>query len=322
MRFTDMILLVSPAAPNTVHGNGVTAQRWAGILRELGHEVRTAQEYPGGRYAALIALHARKSADAIRAFRAENPRAPIVLALTGTDLYPDLRSTGVEPEVLDLASRIVVLQEHGRDQLDSARRERCRVILQSVPPIERRRPADGIVEVAQLAHIRAVKDPLRAAAAVRLLPPDSRVHVTHVGSVLDSDLAAAAREESATNPRYSWLGERTRAQALDVLARSRLLVLASQHEGGANVISEAIAAGVPVISSAIPGSIGLLGHDYPGYFPAGDTESLADLLAAAESDRDGFYTQLARRCRNLRHLVDPRREHAAWADLLAELSLT
>ena len=49
-------------------------------------------------------------------------------------------------------------------------------------------------------------------------------------------------------------------------------------EGGANVVSEAIAVGVPVVGVAHPGSVGLLGEDYPGYFPVGDTEGLAALL--------------------------------------------
>jgi glycosyltransferase involved in cell wall biosynthesis len=78
--------------------------------------------------------------------------------------------------------------------------------------------------------------------------------------------------------RYGWRGAVPRTEALAVLARSRLLALTSLQEGGANVVSEALAAGVPIVSSAIPGSIGLLGADYPGYFPVGDTEALATVL--------------------------------------------
>jgi putative glycosyltransferase (TIGR04348 family) len=316
-----MILLVSSAAPTAVVGNGVTADRWARILRALGHEVRIAQHYRPGPYRALVALHAVKSADAVREFHAEHPEAPVVIALTGTDLYPDLASTGVDPAVLRIASRLVVLQPRGVGQLDAGLRDRARVIVQSMSPIPRVPPREDIFEVAFLAHLRPVKDPLRPAQATRLLPDGSRVRVTHVGDGLDEELAALARVESARNPRYHWLGRQPREQALRVLARSRLLVLTSRHEGGANVVSEALAAGVPVLSSSIPGSRGLLGEDYPGYFPVGDTPALADRLRAAETDRGGWYGELRLRCGELRPLVDPRREQRAWAALLAELSL-
>ncbi len=57
-------------------------------------------------------------------------------------------------------------------------------------------------------------------------------------------------------------------------------------EGGANVLSEALAASVPILATRIPGSVGILGPEYPGYFPVGDTEALAALLWRAETDRD------------------------------------
>lgn len=315
-----MILLVSPEASASVHGNYVTARRWAQILADLGHEVSTAHHYPGGAYSCLVALHARKSADAVRQFHAEHPGAPVVLALTGTDLYPDLAGNRVDPAVLRMASRLVVLQPHALRQLDDDLRARTRVIVQSMPPIVPVPSRDDVFEVAVLAHLRSVKDPLRAAAATRLLPAGSRIQLTHAGAPLDDDLAGQARAEAATNPRYDWLGEQPRPAALGLLARSRLLVLTSRDEGGANVVSEAIAAGVPVLSSDIPGSRGLLGDDYPGYFPVGDTAGLADRLLAAETDR-GYYRELADRCRELRDLVDPARERDAWARLLSELSL-
>ncbi|WP_245975538.1 selenoneine biosynthesis selenosugar synthase SenB [Amycolatopsis palatopharyngis] len=314
------ILLVSPAAPDTTLGNGVTARRWEHILRDLGHGVTTGEGYLPGRYDALVALHAGKSGAAVRAFHAENPGSPVVVALTGTDLYPDLASTGVDPEVLRLASRIVVLQANGVRQLEEELRPRARVIIQSVPPV-RHVPVGGAeFPVAVLAHLRPVKDPLRAAAATRLLPEGSRVRVRHAGQALDPRLGAEAEAETAANPRYQWLGPLPRPQALDLLAGSKLLVLTSRHEGGANVVSEALAAGVPVVSSDIPGSTGLLGEDYPGYYPCGDTARLAALLAKLEADEDGSYRELTSRCERLRELVDPERERRAWAELLAELA--
>jgi putative glycosyltransferase (TIGR04348 family) len=316
-----MILLASPAPPDSLGGNGVTARRWATFLRGLGHEVELSEGYRAGDYDALLALHARKSAEAVRRFHADHPRAPVVIALTGTDLYPDLRTTGVDPEVLAIATRLILLQPLGLRQLDPAARERARVIVQSVPRIARRAPRGDRFEVAFLAHLRPVKDPLLPAAAVRELPAGSRILVTHMGAGLDAELAAAAAAESASSARYDWLGARPREDALALLGRSRLLVLTSRHEGGANVVSEALAAGLPVISSAIPGSAGLLGEDYPGYFPAGDAGALARVLDAAEHDRAGLYRALRDRCTALAPMVAPERESQAWAALLAELPL-
>jgi glycosyltransferase involved in cell wall biosynthesis len=172
--------------------------------------------------------------------------------------------------------------------------------------------------VCVLGHLRPVKDPFRTARAARLLPPGSRLSVLHVGAALGPVMADQARAEAAVNPRYRWLGELPRGRALRVLARSRLLVLTSELEGGANAISEALAASVPVLSSRIAGSVGLLGADYPGYFPVGDTAALAQLLELAELDA-GFYRGLEEWCARLRPLVDPGRERRSWADLLAEL---
>lgn len=315
-----MILLISPATQASDHGNSVTTQRWARIITDLGHQVRTSDHYPGGGYSALVALHARKSAGDVRAFHADNPGAPVVLALTGTDLYPSLDRSGVDPAVLRIADRLVVLQSHAVRQLDDDLQARARVIVQSMRRIHRLPRREDIFEVAVLAHLRPVKDPLRAAAATRLLPAGSRILITHAGAPLEADLAEQARAETATNPRYDWLGDQPRHAALELLAHSRLLVLTSRDEGGANVVSEAIAAGVPVLSSDIPGSRGLLGDDYPGYFAVGDTAGLADRLRAAETD-PGYYQELAERCAALHGLVEPARERESWAALLAELPL-
>jgi glycosyltransferase involved in cell wall biosynthesis len=89
-------------------------------------------------------------------------------------------------------------------------------------------------------------------------------------------------------------------------------------EGGANVISEAIVDGTPVIASRIPGSIGLLGANYPGFYPVGDTAALRDLLLRAERD-PRFYRELRLRCANMERLFRPTGERAAWAKLLSEL---
>jgi putative glycosyltransferase (TIGR04348 family) len=313
------ILLVTPAPSGSRKGNRVTAERWARLLRGMGQQVRIVQEYRRQRCDLLIALHAFKSYPSIRRFHSERPDAPVVLCLTGTDLYGDIRSQPEAQASLQLATRLVVLQELALEELPPPLRDKTRVIYQSVetPPFSAP-PHRGVFEVCVMGHLRPVKDPLRTAWAARLLPTSSCVRVLHVGGALSDDLAEQARAEEACNPRYRWLGERPRRKALRLLARCRLLALTSELEGGANVISEAIALGVPVVSSRIAGSVGLLGHDYPGYFPFGDTQALADLLQRAETDR-AFYDALCVQGAQRRPLFEPARERTSWHELLGEL---
>ena len=124
----------------------------------------------------------------------------------------------------------------------------------------------------------------------------------------------------AENPRYRWLGGRPRREALRLLAGCKLLVLSSLLEGGANVVSEALACDVPVLSSRIPGSVGILGPQYPGYFPVGDTAALAALLARAESD-PAFLEDLRRRCEAVRPMLAPEVERESWARLIGEIGV-
>lgn len=314
------ICLVTPAAPRSRKGNRTTALRWTRVLRSLGHRVRLVEVYEGEDAEVLVALHARRSAPSIERFRTEHPDRPVILALTGTDLYRDIH---VDPDAqtsLERADRFVVLQELGAAELPERLRPRVRTIYQSaVPPPGEHPPDPDAFEVVVLSHLREVKDPLRTTYASRLLPDDSRVRVVHLGAVLDPELGALAEEEARTNPRYDWRGRVSRRRSLETLARSRLLALTSRSEGGANVVSEALACGVPVVSSRIAGSVGMLGEDYPGYYEVEDTAGLAELLRRAEAD-EAFYAELRRRCADRAGLVDRSGEQEAWASLLAEVA--
>ncbi len=313
------ICIVTPAPAGSRKGNRVTALRWARILRGLGQRTTLRTEYRGERCDLLIALHALKSHASIVRFRAEHPTLPLLLCLTGTDLYGDIRTSSQARQSMELADRLILLQPLGIEELPEHLRGRARVILQSVPsPRGKPPPRADLFEVCVVGHLRPVKDPFRTAQAARLLPADSHIRVLHVGAALTGEMAEQAQTEAAGNPRYRWLGERPRYQVRRLLGRCRLLVLTSQLEGGANVISEALIAATPVVSSRIAGSVGLLGADYPGYFPVGDTRALANLLYRVETD-PAFYNELRARCDRLRPLFDPERERQTWEQLLAEL---
>lgn len=307
--------IVTPGGPAFLTGNRATADRWARILRELGHEVGVEQAWDGGDEDAGIFLHARKSHPSIKRY-ADTGR-PLVVVLTGTDLYRDYSEKETR-ETLELATRLVVLQEAALDDLGERHREKARVIHQSADPVKRAPPSEHHFEVLVVGNLRAEKDPFRAALAAKLLPHSSRVRVTHAGASPNEEWTERAHAHAASNPRYRWLGETPHSKVRELLARASLFVQSSVMEGGANTVSEALVAGVPVLASRIPGNTGMLGDDYPGYFPAGDEEALARLLRRAETD-GAFYALLAERCaERARHFL-PEREIEALRDLLAGL---
>jgi putative glycosyltransferase (TIGR04348 family) len=317
MRF----VIITPPGPSTRTGNAVAALRWARILRRLGHRVIIAADHVDLSADAMVAIHAWRSAAAIRIFKASHPSSPVILQLSGTDIYqyltedpsPTLRS-------MELADRLVALNSLAWRVVPERFHAKLRVIFQSVPKsMQPRRPGQRHIDISVIGHLRDVKDPLRAAAAARLLPATSRIRIVHVGHAYDARWAAKAKAEMATNPRYVWRDDVPRAEVKNLLRQSHAMVLSSLSEGGANVISEAVVAGVPILASRIDGNVGLLGADYPGYFPVGNTEALARLLQRIETD-PRFIATLDRANARLAPLFRPEREIAAWRRLLAGLS--
>ena len=317
------IQLITPAPLQLNNGNKITALRWSWILRKLGHDVTIRRSYDGARCDLLIALHARRSYPSIERFHQRCPGLPLIVVLTGTDLYRDIRSDRDAKRSLEVATRLVALQKLALLELPKRFHSKTRIIYQSAEPYRVRasRPEKPIFQVCLIGHLREEKDPLRAALAVRLLPPESTIRVVHIGVALDSRLEKEAQREAARNPRYRWLGERPHWKTRQILAESSLAIITSRMEGSSNVLSEALASSVPVVASRIPGLMGTLGNNFPGYFPVGDTRRLTELLLRSETNRK-FYRGLKRRCKELSHLVQPKREVQAWRNLVRELSQT
>ena len=266
----------------------------------------------------LVALHARRSAASVAAFR-ERSRAPIALVLSGTDLYRDLAAGSREAaRSLEIADRLVALQEDALNHLDSAARRKCEVIYQSARPIPHRAPHAGHLACIVVGHLRAEKDPATLIEALRRLPADLRIRVRHVGAPLDPALARAARRLAAADPRYRFLGPLPHGLARAAIARSDVLVHPSIMEGGANVIVEAVTARTPVVASRISGNIGMLGRGYPGYFEVGDPEALAGLLQRCASER-AFLATLKAACDRRSALFRPEAETRAVRTLVARL---
>jgi putative glycosyltransferase (TIGR04348 family) len=311
------ISLITPAAKASRTGNRTTAARWAGILRRLGHRVHIAVDYGDEAADLMVALHAWRSATSIARFHERHPQRPLIVALTGTDIY---RFIHQDPEptlrALDLAHALVGLHALVPAAIPARHHDKLTIIYQSAPPVRRLPPRRDGFEVLVVANLREEKDPLRTAAAARLLPAHSRIRVTHLGGAHDASWAERARAEMAENPRYVWRGEVPGSVVRKAYARAGLLVLSSVMEGGANVISEAVVAGVPVIASNIAGSVGLLGENYPGYYPVGDQAALAQAMQRAEEE-PAFLDALRDECAARAALFTPERERESWRDLLA-----
>ena len=333
------IWIVSPASARANNGNWQSASRWARFLRAR-YRVTISLNWPDADADAeahanadahpprdlpadpppdlLIALHARRSASSLNAWTQAWPQRPSILLLTGTDLYRDIHTDASAQRSLEQASALVLLQPAGMDVLPAPLRHKASVIFQSAatlrptPPAARRH-----ADICMIGHLREEKDPrtfMRAAALVT--SPSARL--LHIGGALEPALADAALATAADVPRYQWLGAMPHAATRQRLKRSHAMALTSHMEGGANVIIEAVCAGVPVLASDINGNRGMLGDDYAGYFPPGDAAALARLIDRSIDD-PAFHALLRAQCDARAPLFAPAAERAALLELVDNL---
>jgi len=315
------IAIITPVNVRSHSGNGNrnTALRWGQMLRQLGYQVTIAVEWDDQPVNLMLALHARKSHASIKRYADTYPGAPLILALTGTDLYRDIRTDKNAQESMRLATRMIVLQDMGLSELAPAPRKKTRVIYQSAEPTTPRLPLKTRFEVCVIGHLREEKDPFRGALALPHLPQDSLLHMIHMGRAMSAEMETQAKKIMAHQPRYRWLGEMPHWKVRVQLARSRLMLISSRMEGGANVVSEALTANVPVIASNISGNIGMLGKDYAGYYPVENERALAKLLHRAETDT-AFYRLLKKQCAARKPLITPLKELNSLKQLIEEVT--
>ena len=296
----------------------MTALRWQGFLEELGYSVEVTESWSGEDVGVLIALHAFRSHQSIVQFKKRYPSRPIVLILTGTDLYRDMQNHSEVLQSMEIADQLIVLQSSALDSIPPSLQSKAQAIYQSVEidladPIAKE---DFLVSV--IGHLREEKDPFCVARSLPLLPSDSKINVKHLGQAMNSQMGDLARNFNATLDRYQWIGEVSHTDALRILSQSRLMVISSLMEGGAHVVSEAIALGIPVIASDIPGNRGLLGEDYPAYYPKGDERVLANLLYRSET-MPSFYASLQKHIGLRKELIKPAREKQSIQEMVGVL---
>lgn len=278
------IAIITPARAGSRTGNLHTAQRYAGFLRQQGHQVRVGAEWDGAPCDLLIALHALRSHGSVMAYRQAHPGGPLIVVLTGTDLYRDLPDSRRARVSLALADRLVVLQEEGVRAFPAGVRAKARVVYQSSDTRLRAAPPRDRFRIVVVGHLRGEKDPFRAALALRHVR-DPDIELLQVGGALEAGAEATAKALQRRDPRYRWLGSVPHGRALRWIAASHVLVVSSRMEGGANVICEAARIGTPVLASRMSGNVGMLGRDYPGYFRLADEVALARLIRRCRRDK-------------------------------------
>ena len=308
------ITIVTPATPGMRNGNWNTTSRWKRFLAPH-YSVNVAQEWTDQPCDLMIALHAHKSAASIQHFR--QTAKPIVVVLTGTDLYRDIHQSQPAQESLQAATRLVVLQERGRTELPPELRSKCVVIEQSAIRSESLPPREATFDFLLVGHLRPEKDPLTALRAFSRLPAP-QLRLRHVGATDDFAVGPPFRRAAASDPRIELLGSRSHDETRDIIRRGRVLLLPSVMEGGANVLIEATVTGVPTLASRIPGSVGLLGDTYNGYFSVGNDQQLAELMEQCV-ESSGFLTELTRQASSRRHRFRPERERQKLLALVASL---
>jgi glycosyltransferase involved in cell wall biosynthesis len=217
-----------------------------------------------------------------------------------------------------LADTLVVLQAEALQIIPAKWRHKTTVIHQSIPQIPKQQKRKGQFSVSVIGHLRPEKDPFCIIRALPYLRSDSQITIQHLGMAMSVEMKKSALQATKQYGRYTWQGMVSHQTTLRTLARSHVMVISSRMEGGAHVVSEAIAAGVPVLASKIAGNCGLLGKDYLGYFPVGDEKALARLLYRTETDQL-FYKRLQDQVKKLQKLVQPRHERSSIEKLVTRL---
>ncbi len=317
---------MTPALADANNGNWQTAKRWAHLLADH-YRVRLVRHWgndPATDEPAdcLIALHARRSAASIAAWASVHPQRPLVVVLTGTDLYRDIDIDASAQRSLALAHRLIVLQEMGPQALPPSLHDKCHVVFQSC---RSRRPLSKSatrLRALMVGHLRDEKSPQTLFDAARLIVPHEGILIDHIGAALDPALGEAARQTQALAPHYRWLGSLAHGPTRERIQRAHVLVHASRMEGGAHVVMEAVASGTPVLASDIPGNVGMLGRDYRGYFPVADAPALVQQLRRLRMDQSsgsGELADLRAQCDLRAPLFEPGAERAALLTVLAGL---
>jgi putative glycosyltransferase (TIGR04348 family) len=316
-RARPRVALVTPALADANNGNWQTARRWAAMLSQA-YRVSLMSQWQAEPADLMIALHARRSAVSIERWKARSGPSPLLVVLTGTDLYRDIAHDAHARQSLALADHLVVLNDLGAQRLSEAYRAKTSVVLQSCTARKPWPAPDRTLRVLMVGHLRDEKSPQTYFDAVLELAHRRDLRFDHIGAALEPALGQQAQALMRQCPQYRWLGARPHEEVRRRIQRAGLLVHPSRMEGGAHVLIEAARSGTAVLASGIDGNVGLLGEAYEGYFPVGNATALAHLIASAQ-DVPGMLSGLREQVLRQAPRFDPQREQASLLALVSAL---
>ena len=315
----SQVVIVCPAVRDDNNGNWQTARRWQMLLRSV-YRVRIVQQWPDGPQAqhdaAMLALHARRSATSIAAWAQAHPGRGLAVVLTGTDLYKDILTDASAQASLHSAQRLVVLQECAPDALPPHQQPRAVVIFQSTTSRQTLPKPVGRLRAVMVGHLRDEKSPHTLMDAARAISAQEGIWIDHIGQAMTPLWQSQAQATAQACPHYHWWGALPRELTRKRIQRAHVLVHTSRMEGGAHVVMEAVCSGTPVLASRIPGNVGMLGADYAGYFEWDDAAGLLGLLRRCRDAADPLLGQLQMQCARRAPLFDVAAEQARLLSLL------
>lgn len=301
---------------------GVNSQtdRLRRVSEKLGFEASVVPEnYQHEANTAAIFLQAVDSQPGLR--RAKAAGAKTVLILTGSDINVHLKGDEArKAEIFSTCDVIVCMHPLIKRKVPKQFQDQLHFIRQSFDDSAQPATARLTKAFSYVANIRRIKRPetvLRAADFLR----DTDLEIVHAGGVWGEEYSCWPNYNGLPHAQnYRWLGGQTHAESLALIGSSRATIVASEAEGGSNVLSEAIVLGTPVITSNNECCVGLLGSNYPGIFDIGDSRGLSELIRRAAFDED-FYSDLVARTSELRSGFTFDTEVAAWREVFANMSI-
>ena len=124
------------------------------------------------------------------------------------------------------------------------------------------------------------KDYMTLFRSLKWMPEN--IHILCIGTGPLEDRYRQYCNENQLSSRVHFLG--LRKDVPQILKRSDVIVLSSEHEGFSLSMLEAMASGTPFIASAVPGLIDLI-EGYAVLFPFGDEQALATSILRLLNDR-------------------------------------
>ena len=225
------ILIASPYPLDSPKGNSITALRIERLLKQAGHQASAVHGTLTAGADAMIALHATKTYPLSAAFKQQHPGKPLILYLTGTDLYRDLLEKKSDClNAMELADILVVSQPASLSSIPAQYQQKSRVVRASImlPELEDVSPPPQ-PSFALVAHLRPVKNPFllnRALEQLHALP----LHAYTLGSALDEKMIEDAHSWQAKDPRFRWLDNVPYPQALSWISQVTATINSSHLE--------------------------------------------------------------------------------------------